>query len=451
LPSGIENQLQASTINNTLLNQQSQYTPQQQVDGFRIFVGLAPLYDTTNGYGATNLEIQACYTPTATPVQITTLQANDPLVHYLATDLFDSANGTLFLNGQQIPLMSPALNERYQPWGRSKQMASRPNTDQSAFNLAFKDPLVWGSDNWNFPTNPFPTVGWLGRVHRGTPWQTVYLKASNILKETNGTNTWMNWTGNFDTNDAVSAGPLQDRLLFDVFTTAINDNATRGRLSVNVAANPQDPAAGLAAWSALFSGVMVLSNNMTDAGNDVQLNTFHTRNPLQTIPSYTAFPVDPAGGNGAGSPLGQMVTNINFERNFFTNGSVGAFRHVGDILSVSALTEQSPFLNRSTAAQLTNGISDEMYEWLPQQTLSLMRADSEPRYVIYCYGQTLKPAPNGIVTGSTQFGMVTNYQVVAETATRAVVQFKQVLNTNSIPFTTNYFPTIEQFNLLPPD
>ena len=49
------------------------------------------------------------------------------------------------------------------------------------YNLALKDPLVWQSDDWDFPTYKFPTVGWLGRVHRGTPWQTVYLKSPDIL------------------------------------------------------------------------------------------------------------------------------------------------------------------------------------------------------------------------------------------------------------------------------
>ena len=56
--------------------------------------------------------------------------------------------------------------------------------------------------------------------------------------------------------DAANTAPAQDRLLFDLFTTALNDNATRGQLSVNVGAgDPNDPQAGLAAWSALFSGV----------------------------------------------------------------------------------------------------------------------------------------------------------------------------------------------------
>lgn len=149
-----------------------------------------------------------------------------------------------------------------------------------------------------------------------------------------------------------------------------------------------------------------------------------------------------------------MVTNINFARTNFVNldGANDAFEHVGDILSAPKLTELSPFLNLSTAAQITNGISDEMYEWLPQQTMGLLTVSSTPRYVIYSYGQTLKPAPNGITTDSQFFGMVTNYQVVSEIATRAVVRVNTVLKPNSDgTVTTNYSTTVEQFNVLPPD
>ncbi len=111
-----------------------------------------------------------------------------------------------------------------------------------------------------------------------------------------------------------------------------------------------------------------------------------------------------------------------------------------------------------------------MYEWLPQQTMSLLRCSGSPRYVIYCYGQALKPAPNGIYTGSGQFfGMVTNYQIVSEIATRAVVRFGSNLTnvityTNEIvadvpknwswftvPVVTNNNAVIESFNILPPD
>jgi hypothetical protein len=242
--------------------------------------------------------------------------------------------------------------------------------------------------------------------------------------------------------------PGKDRLLFDLFTTAFNDNATRGTLSVN-----QDH---LAAWSALFSGMVTLSNN--------------TANPH---PSYTARPtttwttINPAGGSAAASLLWQIVTNINTVRGNTNLFPLGSFTHVGDILSAPVLTEQSPFLNtndvsRGVSPPLHNGISDEIYEWLPQQMMSLLRVGSSPRYVIYCYGQTLKPAPDSVYnSGGPYFGMIMNYQVVSEIATRAVVRFNSSLtnvittdingNWVTVPVVTNNNAVIESFNLLPPD
>jgi hypothetical protein len=387
-------------------------------------------------YIVTNLlsSIQACYTVTRTAVQLVTWQANDPLVHYLASDLVDPADDT---NLQDIvaPLNLGQLNNRYMPWGGNPLHPPNPNTPgdpntANQWNMALKDPLLESSDGWDFPANQLPTVGWLGRVHRGTPWQTVYLKATDITA--NNLGTWMNWTGYGDDFDALNSAPVQDRLLFDLFTTAINGNATRGQLSVNVAAGNPDPAAGLAAWSALLSGIAVPPPG----------------------PTNTYAVIDPAGAAGVNSPLGMLVTNINATRNLFNNagGTGGTFERVGDILAATALTEQSPFLNLAN----TNYNNDELYEWLPQQTLSLLRVSSAPRYVIYSYGQTLKPAPNGVVTGSGNaafFGMVTNYQVVAETATRAVVQVNAVVSTNVVTGTvsTNYNTQVVQFNVLPPD
>ena len=97
--------------------------------------------------------------------------------------------------------------------------------------------------------------------------------------------------------------------------------------------------------------------------------------------------------------------------------------------------------------------------------MSLLRVGGSPqtpmRYVIYSYGQALKPAPNSIYTGSGPlFGMVTNYQIVSEAATRAVVRFNSALAnvvyfTNSPPTVTNQVinnnAVIERFNVLPPD
>ena len=69
---------------------------------------------------------------------------------------------------------------------------------RNPYNLALKDPLVYSSDYWNFPTGQPLNLNWLGQVHRGTPWQTIYLKATDILTTAGGLNTWTNWTGDLD-------------------------------------------------------------------------------------------------------------------------------------------------------------------------------------------------------------------------------------------------------------
>jgi hypothetical protein len=475
VPLGIDTQIGISEgthgLNNIYWNDPN---VRVEIDSFRYFLNQTnkSLYGTaTNNFlYSTNLSVQVPYSPIAASYEYDTFQANDPLVHYLKSDLAyfgldPNANvqtgvNPVVVNANGLALtLLPNLgkvNARYQPWGvappTGQTGVSTLTYDENAYNFAFKDPLMTRSDNWDFPNYKLPTVGWLGRVHRGTPWQTVYLKASDILLDAInvgqvthniGTNTWSIWTGDANNFDAVNAAPIQDRLLFDNFTTALNDNATRGQLSVNVAANPTDPAAGLAAWSALMSGVVALTNATT-------LPKFQ---PL----TNNALIISPAGMAGNNSVLGQIVTNINYARlNYVNNdGLKGVFEHAGDVLSTFQFTEQSPFLNWNNASQQQYGISDEVYEWLPQQLMSLLRVSGSPqaptRYVIYSYGQTLQPAPNGVVTGGGFFGMVTNYQVTAETATRAVVEVNQVITTDATGYHTNYNTKIEQFNLLPPD
>jgi hypothetical protein len=474
VPWGIINQIDVSegkdAGNRSLFWTDSQAS--DETSGFGDFMG----YGTANGsstaqFYKTNYIVQVPYSPTVTAYEYISWQANDPLVHYLASDLnFQGTEKSGPTTGINVSTRSSSLprpsfnqvNDRYQPWGGNPNFNSPPGDTSlqtlDRYNLAIKDPLVRMSDNWDFPANKFPTVGWLGRVHRGTPWQTVYLKALGV-----DTNTWVNWTGDTQLTfnqyfDAINSAPVRDRLLFDLFTTAFNDNATRGTLSVNQGAGSSDPAAGLAAWSALFSGVVAISNNAADSSS-IRLKPQYQNSSI----SNTFVIIQPSGGAGLTSPLGMLVTNINQTRATFTNadGLVGTFEHVGDILSVPLLTKQSPFLNWNDGLQQTNGISDEMYEWLPQQTMSLLRVSGSPRYVIYCYGQALKPAPNSIVTSGPLFGMVANYQIVSEIATRAVVRFgstvTNVVTTNffgnwvSMPMATNNNAVIESFNILPPD
>ena len=379
-------------------------------------------------------------------------------MHYLASDLdagaaavwqsdnampngiWASDNGTPTYPFPVTPNNIVNGQSRYQPWGKTAPTALQGSgyNFSNPDNLIYKDPLVWSPDYWDFPTNKFPTVGWLGRVHRGTPWQTVYLKSGDVLHTLNTAadiNTWRTWTGDGELTfgqyfDAANSAPVQDRLLFDLFTTGLNDNATRGQLSVNVGAGSSDPTAGLAAWSAVFSGIVVP--------------------PISPTNTYSI--ISPAGTAGMSSPLGQLVQGIYNTRTNTTLFPQQVFGHVGDILAVPQMTQQSPFLNVTN----TTYNNDEMYEWLPQQVMSLLRVGSSPRYVIYSWGQALKPAPGGVVTGSSFFGMVTNYQVVAETATRAVVRFDSTLTNIIINGTpalsvTNNKAVIESFNILPPD
>jgi hypothetical protein len=407
------------------------------IDGFRVFYQLSPIYDnpgSNTGIDSSTNNIQVAYTPTAITYQHTTRQANDPLVHYLASDL-NTPVGNYIDSNPNWPGNLGLLNDRYMPWGGNPML---PSADQNPYSLSIKDPLVYSSDSWNFPTNTFPTVGWLGRVHRGTPWQTVYLKSPDVLAANGGITTWTNWSGDINQFDATNTAPAWDRLLFDVFTTAPNDNATRGQLSINVGA-PNGP--NLAAWSALFSGIVVPPPSITNGYSVIQ--------PV----GASAVPV-PAASPGPNSPLdlayllenGTNGINDIRAKLVYADGLSNVFEHVGDILAVPALTVQSPFLNLAN----TNYNNDAMYEWLPQQIMSLVRVENAPRYVIYSFGQTLKPAPGSVVTsGGPFFQMVTNYQVVAETATRAVVRVENP----PTPQNTNASPHIvlESFNILPPD
>jgi hypothetical protein len=274
------------------------------------------------------------------------------------------------------------------------------------------------SDNWDFPTNKFPNVGWIGRVHRGSPWQTIYLKSSDATPLI-----YAAWSGTTNLFDAEHMSePINDRLLFDVFTTALNDNATRGRLSVNQA--------NLAAWSAMLSGVVVVTNAKSGllVGPQV-ISPAGIYNPLLPLTNQP--------------PVVQIWRGINNTRTnlvgangpIFTNQ---VFQHVGDILATPQLTEKSPYL-------FPNSIpTDEVAERIPQQIMGLLSLSHTPRFVIYAYGQTLHPADQSIYTESGAFfGLCTNYQVTAETATRAVVRVE------GGPF--NPHVVVEQYNVLPPD
>src|SRR5262249_51155664 len=155
-------------------------------------------------------------------------------------------------------------------------------------------------------------IGWLGRIHRGTAWQTVYMKSADVATNAIGSTPtdWQKWTGNGNWSDANRYLPQEDRKLFDFFTTAVNDNASVGQLSVNQS--------GLAAWSAVLSGVVVLTNTAAEEAL------------LGDIPVTAPWVIEPAFGV-TNTPVARIVRGINDVRaNPIYKGS---FQHAGDVLA----------------------------------------------------------------------------------------------------------------------
>ncbi len=409
------------------------------------------------GYQKASNTFHAPFQPFRNVYLVTAWQANDPLVHYTPGDLVDLVQTNLVLDqfsGGEPTLNLGRVNERYEPWGRTR--SSSAGAVGSRYEIKFKDPVATlgrpegRSDDWDFPTNKFPNAGWVGRVHRGTPWQTLYLKPEGC-----DPGQWRQWTGNgvwmtnfaqlsainlFPVNtrftDSYLSQPTNDWRLLDLFTTALNENATRGQLSINQTS--------LAAWSAVLSGVIV-----------------HTNFDLTGKAGLTPLVVEPAGiydpfDTNTWPPVVRIVNAINDAR---ANTNAGrfifpsqTFRRLGDILTVPELTVASPFLNTNVPpGNPKYALNDAAYERLPQQIAGLLKVDSVPRFVIYSFGQTLKPALRSPFVTSGQFsGLCTNYQIMTESATRTVVRFEGVprYQRGTPAAISGLRPVIESYNVL---
>lgn len=419
---GITNQLFVSTTDvlseadwaSLSLNPVSGQQKEKAIDGFRQFLGLTPLFSSTNP-PTPGLRVQAPFTPTRKLDLQMSWQANDPLVHYHLEDLshpfYANTNNIRVMRHGERPELSDLgkRNGRFSSWGIAP--GKDPTEDALAFNFGAKDPLIRKSDDWDFPTSKFPNIGWLGRVHRGTPWQTVYLKP---YLASVGPREWNKWAGRPESH------PTNDWAILQLFTTAVGDNAARGLLSVNQT--------NLAAWSAVLSGVVVLSNNLAVVQDP------------NTVPVYEPVVIEPA------SPqLYAIVSNINVTR---LQQPGQAFRTLGSVLASPALTVASPFLNANATPE-NLAISDAAFERIPQQILSLLKED-ESYVVIYAFGQSLKPATDSIVTAPGVYrGLCANYQITGEMATKTMVRFVQTSSQQGRPST--YQAVVESYDILPTD
>jgi hypothetical protein len=299
------------------------------------------------------------------------------------------------------------INEVYRPWGgrRVPKAGMAPDYPEN-YDLRIQDPMVRWSDDWNFPTNKLPNIGWLGRIHRGTPWQSIYLKATAA-----SSNDWYFWGG------SLGKHPTNDWKLLELFTAAPNENAARGALSVN-----QE---GFAAWSALLSGVIALSNTLTTVNE-------------RTLPE-SGFA--PAILQPTSIQLSNIYNNIMAYRK---SQPGGVFSSAGQILGATNLTVTSPFL-RLTTEQTRYAINDAAYERLPEQIMGLVKV-GQPRFAVYSFGQALKPAPNSIVVNPPGnrpdlFNVCTNYQITGETVTRTVLRVEGTPQNPKV--------IIESYNILP--
>ncbi|HMJ90977.1 MAG TPA: hypothetical protein VK530_14235, partial [Candidatus Acidoferrum sp.] len=414
---GIRAQIQFSQTGNT-----ADWIPFSYNNGSNdVFLAQKNFTEWMNRRGTnTNNVVQAPFNPIARFIRTATWQANDPLVHYHVDDLSvftPIVTEPVKWNEPNITTIGSSsisnINKPYAPWGNE---GGKNSSDPNSLNFRLRDSGVSSSDAWNFPTNKFPSVGWLGRVHRGTPWQTIYFKS--------GAAALAEWRAQANSVAPIWQGvrvlnhPTNDLRMADIFTTALTDSSAQGLLSINQSRLP--------AWSAAFAGVVVLTNILDD--NEVE-NPFSQVLPIQS--RFGSIFIEPTHGD-TNSPMWLLWSAIQAER--IKHG--GVFSDFSQVLAVPELTTESPFLNLSPN-QRAHGIDDFAYERIPQQILGLLRI-GQPRVVIYAYGQALKPER---INSSTR--LTENYQITSEFATRTVLRIE---GTAEKPRAV-----VESFNILPPD
>jgi hypothetical protein len=277
----------------------------------------------------------------------TSWQANDPLVHYTTDDLRDlSLDLTNRINFIPQPLADLGfIDRRYSPWGGNPY---RFNNDLT-FQVAVKDPMVTRPDDWDFPCSQGLNPAYLGTVHRGTPWQTLFLKSTNILDSaglSQGLFAWEEWTGNAAVRpnwkgdgapmlDALATAPTNDWAIVGLLTTLFNTNDLRTLVSVNQTS--------ASSWAGLLDGITVLTN------------TSPAQFDLVLMPSNSPQALE-------------IATGLNNTHEGEPNRQFGS---IGEILATPELSDASPWLNA------TNGfVSDAALEIIPSQLLPRLRPDS---------------------------------------------------------------------------
>ena len=377
---------------------------------------------------------------------------------------FTQANWRVVNQGLNIAFR----NDAYQPWVTAN--------NQNIQNIGRKDPGITSAYAWRFPnqTNPDEpplSLGQLGRIHRGTPWQTLYLKSLDYTGRAYIASKRM-------INNGTPPAPGAPAPMAAVYNTAqphsfrTGDQITITGSSgfnfqgpINYYIRLQSPSGAGGAFSLHTTEFSAAQSFPIHAPQDINLNPLagggwlkaespdawrrwagypetKATNDWRILDHFTSLQKRPGATRGllsvnqphhaawaaalsgipVNTPTGPhyihssdgnlrlIVDAVNDHRMRHHNGR--PYERISDILGASLLTDGSPYL-RGIAP------SDQDIEAIPEHLLPLLRAsrDEDPYAMLYGFAQTLRPADNSIELGS---GIVTNYVITGEQAGRAV-------------------------------
>ena len=312
---------------------------------FRAFYfGQNMSYNGVSAPNPTNLIVQLPFTPTRRVLWKQQLFANDPLLHHIQSDMLD-VDRSLLVYVVQPPSAAidwysnlGRLNSRYTPWGGNPLYGVLTSADVS---LAIKDPGVRSSDDWDFPVGEPLSFSTIGRIHRGTPWQTIYLKSTDgVPIASPAFAKWREWTGNLS-SDATNTIPIRDHTLVETLLPLLQTNDIHQLKSVNMPS---------AEWMEVLDGLTVYTNSSPEQALTLSSNSMQATT---------------------------IVAAINENRQ---QQPGHYFSKVTDILSVPELSVESPFLWILPNGQWAP--TDRALEALPAQLLSQVRPDSVGRTFI---------------------------------------------------------------------
>jgi hypothetical protein len=336
--------------------------------------------------------------------------------------------------------------------------------------------------DWRFPDisrSRIKNVGWLGQVHRGTPWQTLYLKSkiqSGVEIASIHDNTGVVTTAiphNLIDGQAVEisgakpAGwPGPDALMtgtVDVTGPMTFELDKEGLPNYLENYNPDEPN-----LLYLTPGLFVNSGTWQDWAGSPDTKPINDRRLLEVFSVGTGVPVRGrfSVNNDSATAWSAVLSGLSvparlkpgtMEKQLRILGAnqdpnadywridlkdntwpaivgginavrgINKFTRVTDILATPELSDKSPYLKGYVWKNTLAGFKDELdLERIPMQLLSLLRVDEQPLFVTYICAEKLRPALKVKIRGlpamsaKSEDGTVLNYEVAGQTARRVL-------------------------------